>query len=405
MDIKNLKDLLQSFLRDDYRFISYTCKGLLPPGENYGSVMLSIHIKVENSCKQEELIQCVAKTVPPSQVVWDVFNTPVTFKKEIGFYKVIIPTLNEFGQSKGVDNIMNFFATCFAARISLDSQYEKVDNDAVLLLENLKTQGYVLGDRFNGFDLKTSKLVIAHLATLHATPIAFKLEEPDIFEKKIRPLLRRGIEYIAPDEMLDDLIKHINIQAAKDIKCLPLLERVELGIRRMKDLYYYSKFREPFATILHSDFWLNNMLIKYKDDIPDSVKFVDFQLYDYGSPLRDLVFFLYSSVKLEVLEENVDELLKFYYDELTQALLRLKCKINDLTFQLIMEEIKQVAFDVEFSHIMFMLTPIFTLKGEAVQLQEWSPNSLAPDDESKLHENYQKILHFTILDFAKRQWI
>jgi aminoglycoside phosphotransferase (APT) family kinase protein len=47
--------------------------------------------------------------------------------------------------------------------------------------------------------------------------------------------------------------------------------------------------------IVHRDYWNNNMLFKYEDGIPVSLRMLDFQLSRIGHPLGDVAYFLYTS--------------------------------------------------------------------------------------------------------------
>lgn len=407
MSINNLQDLIEPYLEKyGRRFVSSKVDYFLALGENYGSVMLMVDIKVKNSDdNKEETIHCVAKMLPPSQTLRDYFNTSVTFKKEVNHYKTVVPILNKFGKEMGVDNLMSFCAECLGARISLSPQSDIVDDDAVLVLENLKVQGYGVADRFGGFDLVTSKLILKNLARMHAAIIAFKLKKPEEFKTKILPNLVEGMVFVATPKLSDSLVENIQKYASRNPQCVPLADRIAKGIRKIKDIFVYNKIREPFATIVHTDLWTNNMLIKYEDGKATSNIFIDFPLCQYSSPARDVLFFIYSSANLDVIRTKADELFKFYYDSLIEVLTKLKCDTTPFTYELFLEEIDVSARDTEFCHCMFMCTPIYTAKGEIKDLSEWKPEDISPEKEESLHPNYHEKLQTTILEFAKRNWI
>jgi hypothetical protein len=119
--------------------------------------------------------------VPPSEFIQEVFNTPVTFRNEIAFYKDILPILQDFQRQHGVKEVIDFVPKYYGSRRNLKGDEGKVDQDAVLLLENLKVANYTTFDRTQGFDLDAAKLIITDLAQFHAVPLALKLEKPEIF--------------------------------------------------------------------------------------------------------------------------------------------------------------------------------------------------------------------------------
>ena len=104
----------------------------------------------------------------------------------------------------------------------------------------------------------------------------------------------------------------------------------------------------PLACILHGDFWNNNMLFKYDDGCRDnpsnrkprpvSVKMVDFQISRIGSPISDVLYFLYSSTTAELRKSHMKEWLQLYYDVLTADLKLLDVPIPGCTFESFMKD-------------------------------------------------------------------
>lgn len=72
----------------------------------------------------------------------------------------------------------------------------------------------------------------------------------------------------------------------EDEECRPFLSKMQKSLQLLKtDLH---NFREPFATIVHKDIWMNNFMVKLENGKVVKIKFVDFQNYTYESPVRDL---------------------------------------------------------------------------------------------------------------------
>ncbi|GJQ85189.1 hypothetical protein Trydic_g13033 [Trypoxylus dichotomus] len=368
-------------------------------------MILSLEIKVKNREDQEEEINCVAKMLPPTETIRNYFNSSMSFEGEITHYNTVMPTLKDFGTAMGVDDLADFCVECLGSRISLDPKSKIVDDDAVFIMENLKIQGYSIEDRFIGFDLTTTKAVLKNIAKMHAACLGLKFKRPDEFATKVLPNLGKGMNFVASDSFLHQLAETIKKYAARNPACIPLLDRIGEGVKKMRDVFIYSKSREPFATLTHTDLWVNNVLIKFQDAKPIRNFLIDFPLCTYGNPARDVIFFIYSSVRLDVLKESVDGLIKFYYDNLTETLKRLKCDTTQMTYDLFMEEVTIAAKDTEFAHCLLMLTPIYTIPGEIKDMKNWKPEHMIPVKEDSLHPNYHEKLSVTCLDFAERNWI
>lgn len=185
--IRQLDDLVKCRLVDGERIVSTDISRLTAPGENYGSVMLRVLITIENTkTKQTRLLDTVAKTVPDSQRIQEVFDTQVTYRNEYKFYAVICPTLDQFLKKNGVPSGADFLAPFINGRLNLDGS-NKVDSDAVILMENLRTAGYSTGKKSLGLDLEHSKVVLTALAKFHAAGMGLKAKQPEVFEKNLRP--------------------------------------------------------------------------------------------------------------------------------------------------------------------------------------------------------------------------
>jgi len=81
---------------------------------------------------------------------------------------------------------------------------------------------------------------------------------------------------------------------------------------------------DRYVVLNHGDMWTNNFMYAYgnasQPAVPTRAIFVDFQLSFYGSPACDLNFFLNTSIKLELLKERREDLIKVYYAAFKDAL-------------------------------------------------------------------------------------
>lgn len=174
-EIKNLPELLKPIIGERCTYITHTSKLLNAAGENYGSLMLSVDVELNNDGKRK-MMNMVVKLCPPNEWLRRMFATDITFQKEVKFYLQLVPTLYEFQLNHNIpeDNILNVFPKCLAARFNVNEKSDIVDQDAVLILENLRIEGYRTGDRMIGFNLEETEFVLKHLAYFHAVPLAYR---------------------------------------------------------------------------------------------------------------------------------------------------------------------------------------------------------------------------------------
>lgn len=152
IELRELQPLLRLSFDDRLIVVRYTTKSLLPPGENYGSTILSVHaiIKRDNDADEEDL-HLVAKMSPPTNYQRDIFDSPYTFRKETFMYENIIPYYNQMERKAGLkeDQLFDILPKFYKSRMSLDPEVD-FDDNAVMLMENLTERGYYIGDRAKG---------------------------------------------------------------------------------------------------------------------------------------------------------------------------------------------------------------------------------------------------------------
>lgn len=165
------------------------------------------------------------------------------------------------------------------------------------------------------------------------------------------------------------------------------------GITKKKDI------SNTWGTLIHYDTWvksvavrrvyedifallfqMNNILIKNKDSEPKNAVIVDYQVYEQGTPLNDVMLFLFTSIQLDILKKGIDHFLDFYYNCLIKNLERLGLDISKYSKDSFNEEVKIAVKKYEFHHTMWLLEPILNpnlnslakFKDGAVHLFNWT---------------------------------
>ncbi|CAH0564393.1 unnamed protein product [Brassicogethes aeneus] len=395
--IENLADLLKGRLDEDLEFVSYSAKSLTGPGENYGSVMLSVEIKCKNKkFDKEEIIYAVAKTPPQNEFMQQIFQTKVTFKAEIEFYKTIFPLMQELQKKHGMKPL-EYHAKLLGERLNLQNT-DVVDSNAVLLLENIAVKGFKCADRIKGFNFETIKLILQDLANFHATGIALKLQCPDDFNKKVKPFLNLMIYGETAggekDTFLEDTIR-ISKEAISENHELKKYVPAFLNIIEKK---FDQTAKEPFATIVHQDLWVNNLMLKEENGKFIENKFVDFQVTRFLSPADDVLFILLTSIENDILIEKFDYLIQFYYEHFLAALKKLDVNTEPFSEEAFEQEIKN-AYPRQLHHTVCMLYPIFMDKSKAMDLTEFDPETAPPMEASNAQKRNMTEVETATNDF------
>lgn len=407
---EDLEALLRPTLGRHLAVESFTSKPLTQPGENYGSSMLAIEATIREGKDETSShnLSLVAKLVPPSAFLQKIFDSPMTFCKEITCYISLKVEYEKLQTEMCIpkDKFLDVFPKCYGARTTMSEQIgDKADENAAILLENLKTSNYRLGDRRVGLDLKHVQLVVSKLARFHALSVALKLLKPEVFKCTVLKACKPHNKGFDETE-----IKNGTLELMKLIEAIPgsenYVQKVQKGLELADQIELNASLlppREPYATFSHTDLWVNNMMFCYdseKENYPVGVKFLDFQGNVYDSPAKDLLFFLYTSAAEGVRAKNYDELIRLYHQNFTDCLKDVGCDVSPFTFQSLLDEIDMFA-PSEVHHVLFMLLPICADKSDIPELSSVDMETFfrEPNDIFKRKANEY------ITDYVQRGWL
>lgn len=191
--IPKLRELLGPHLGDNCAILSYSTSNLTAVGDNYGSTMLSLTVKIRCPGKKlERTLHLVAKMVPRNEGLFQLFQVPISFPKESDMYTKVAAALDKHQVEYQVppDMRMDTFCKFYGTRRNLNGS-AVVDKDAVLVLENLKVRGFQCGDRRKGFNKQHTEYALRHLSRFHGVPIAIRYLKSEVFERDIVPALKK----------------------------------------------------------------------------------------------------------------------------------------------------------------------------------------------------------------------
>ncbi|XP_046751393.1 uncharacterized protein LOC124414489 [Diprion similis] len=307
--ISQFEPLLRRFEDDDGLVITEaTEEAGCKVGDNYMSVVMRATVKGSRGNGTSYAKSIVTKYLPHHREITLIFRTADLFKNESYFYERLLPLFGDLGP------------TCIHA-----------DGDKILM-EDLKHLGYSVLERRELLDLDHSLATVRILGRLHASSLALKLRDPQRFEELVSPLT----EAIFPQDTRPSLGVSINdcvkIAVAQLQSIEPKSEELEIGIQFLKSFgeSVYSEVQKlvvpgqgEFDVLTHGDCWNNNIMFKHDNAgrVVD-VKLVDFQITRHVSPAVDFHYFVYSSPKSSVVEDNYDDLVQAYHSAFAETLER-----------------------------------------------------------------------------------
>lgn len=246
---------------------SYEVDSLTQPGENYGSVLISIRALVQRADGTLFNKQLVAKVPPTDLKYWKFIQPERTCLAENAIYEILAPALIALQEEAGIHKEMQFdgFAKYFGSRISLSPNAKTVDRDAILVLEDLRDENYVPGQRLRPFDLLHTQVALKYMAQFHALTIALRLKKPKIFETQVRPFFDKFDWHAAAPEakatMITETLADIKEATNNDETTVKAIQK--LSTEFFAFLATPPIENNPFNTVIHSDLWTMNLMFKY----------------------------------------------------------------------------------------------------------------------------------------------
>ncbi|XP_058804534.1 uncharacterized protein LOC131671813 [Phymastichus coffea] len=318
--LRDLQTLLREIIGNEVIVVKYDTTNLLPKGENYSSTMLKVNSLIKRTeDSPEESLALVAKMIPLTEFQQSYLNCTASFNKEMFVYKTLMSTFRELEKEIGVkdEDLIDITPKYYGGRLSMNKEkLDVADEDAVMLMENLKELGYCTMNRIKGLNLNNAKLALKDLARFHTLSMALKEKNPTFFREAKKPLNALPFKLLGNE--FDDAINYTIAAICKDPRIAKYEDRIRASIEANKDWEKVLSIvpEEPWVAISHGDFWVNNMLFQQENGQVKDIKFVDFQMTRVSSPTIDLPYFLCTSVEIDVMENYFDELLDIYYDSL-----------------------------------------------------------------------------------------
>lgn len=195
------------------------------------------------------------------------------------------------------------------------------------------------------------------LAKFHASALSIKIQNTQLFDEWISTI--KEVIYI--DDSPGSKIRICSKKALETT--IGYLEMIVPRTQELEDVTEYHKtyvnaydrlhalFNAPkhkYHTICHGDPWTNNLLFLHNDEgeIID-LKMVDYQICRHNSVASDVLYFIYTSVRMSLIEKSYESLIKIYHDEFIGELGRLQVSeeiLTELSLEWLNKELQMFSF-------------------------------------------------------------
>ncbi|KAM7357246.1 uncharacterized protein ACRADG_002689 [Cochliomyia hominivorax] len=308
---KLIKRALQIYhnVKNASAFQLKVCDFKLSPanGENFCSEIYQVEAEYELNGKTEHKSFIVKNMIPEIAEIGS--NEEIMFNTVLPGMETCLNVVEDKKENK-------LYAKCLLS--------EKRDRHELYVLENLNSLGYYSADRLKGLNFIHAEVLLKKIAKYHAASMMYNKKFPDVVQNLDGAHFKEG----ASDAMAQAIAFGGFEYVANMIKNWPLYkhlaERVRAIIPKFNELVMevVNSKHSKFNVINHGDLWVNNFLYKYdqKSGKPTDVLFVDFQNCFWGSCGFDINWFLNTSLELNILKENRQQLINIYSTELKEIL-------------------------------------------------------------------------------------
>lgn len=164
-------------------------------------------------------------------------------------------------------------------------------------------------------NVSDAKEALKNLARYHALGITLKRKRPEFFKKVIAlaEVISGDFDWLI--QGLETTLKDIReeFSSFKHLHSIGSIFQNVLNSVRSANGTLKMIPEEPWATITHGDFHVNNILFhRDENGKVDDVKFVDFHMYLYYSSLKDLPYFICGSLDNSAATNHIDKLLETF---------------------------------------------------------------------------------------------
>lgn len=254
----------------------------------------------------------IAKVPPSNQARRLMYNSARHFTREKYMFDTVLPAFVTF-QLKHLlpTQIFRNFPTLKAASACASDEF--------VLLNDLSSEGFANVDRPTPLDFQRCRLVLQHLAHLHAISFAMKDQQPDELARLTDGGALDEIIFVEPlnakfESFLQDNVRYVQSTLNDPInqEDVPVASKIfEFGREYGQFMVRCCAERQD-AVVLHGDCWISNMMFKGMDEMV----LLDWQVSRYGTVAIDLSYFLFCCTDA-TLRQRLPELLTGYHRELT----------------------------------------------------------------------------------------
>ncbi|XP_066154122.1 uncharacterized protein [Euwallacea fornicatus] len=322
----NVPDRTKNFKRwisdafQGFKSIDFTVLGTTEDGDGYVGDVTFLVVTADGN-----RFDIALKHGKQSPSLREVMPLRLCYEREIFVYGKVLPVFQKLEQEHDVSLVGELLPECFKTLLN--------ENDEVLMLQNLRAQGYKIHDKYRPLDCDHFKVTFKGYGQWHALSLALRKNQSEAFSKlfsNMECVHRKFLGRIKSCVTLAENLLYKILSSKGDTEIVLRLQRhFPQGYNQKLFEVYEAQDTEKYVVFHHGESWNNNFMFKYEENKPTAVKFLDFQCSRLNSPVLDLTYHLYVNGSEEEFN-HTKEFLQIYYSSLSSTLESLGCDAREL---------------------------------------------------------------------------
>ncbi|XP_050455639.1 uncharacterized protein LOC126853689 [Cataglyphis hispanica] len=359
-EVKQIQAYLRKYENDDnLEILEAMDRPGSKPGDNYTSVLIKTKLVGRRGDGSPYTKSIITKSIVEGRAISGLIDLHTLFRMEAHVYQKILPVLGSFGPR------------CIYA-----------DRDTIIM-EDLAEKGYVNCERRDFLDLDHTIFTLKKLAKFHASGLAVKMNDPQLFDELTESLeevvyndtSEKSVMRLCTEMCIKSAVKSLEVIEPRTQELQAVIDYIASYVDKTYDTMcrMINAPKQKYHTICHGDPWINNMLFLHDNEgkIID-LKMVDYQIIRHTSVSTDIHYLIYTSVQSSLIERSYESLIRIYHSEFLKELRRLNVDekiLTELDREWLETELRAYAFYGGLTGC-FMANPILAEEEDVLQFEK-----------------------------------
>lgn len=242
--------------KENLKNYQFEIEGESSKGDGYIGNIIFVNIKGQTENNNEKTLHLVIKLAAPHKTLRERVPLEECFVTEIHHYETVVSAFDDLQKEHNVKNLLDYMPSIY---LSQKKKYSEL-----LVLDNLKIQGFDVWDRKIPMSFEHVSLVLTAYGQFHAISVALKQKKPAVFEKLIDKNINMISLFVKKMNILNFFRENFeNVRDETINKDCSTFQKLQFTKKDFEYAFIDGFFDDKEdCVILHGDCWNNNFLFK-----------------------------------------------------------------------------------------------------------------------------------------------